>query len=50
MPDIPKIEIGLFQYMAVGSLFSLQWVKTLSSFDHSKVAPLCPFFVQRSVL
>ena len=28
-PDIPKIEISIFQYIVWGSSFSLQWVKKL---------------------
>ena len=27
MPNVPKTEIGLFQCIVWGSLFSLQWVK-----------------------
>ena len=36
--NVPKIEIGLFQYIVWDSLFSLQWVKKteyLMSFRHS---------------
>ena len=32
LPDIPKIEIGLFQYIVGESLFRIKWVKVSEYF------------------